>query len=74
MSGVGRSNCRDTNAKIVDLIGQNEKRGGYSVSRELSEIIADWRGRRRSLFEGDGRMIGHAGMCEPVIAAVKRFR
>jgi hypothetical protein len=41
MSGVGRSNCRDTNAEIVDLIGQNEKRGGYSVSRELCEIIVD---------------------------------
>jgi hypothetical protein len=73
MRGVGRSNCRAANAEIVDLIGQNEKLGGYSVSRELSEIIVDWRGTRTSLFEGGGRIIGHTGMCEPAIAAVNRF-
>jgi hypothetical protein len=28
MSGAGRSNCRDTNAEIVYLIGQNWKLGG----------------------------------------------
>jgi hypothetical protein len=40
---------------------------------ELSEIIADWCGRPTSLFEGDNRMAGHAGMGEPAIGAVNRF-
>jgi hypothetical protein len=73
MSGVGRSNCRDTNAEIVYLIDQNEKLGEYSVSMEFSEIIVDWRGRPTSLFEVDGGMVGHGGMCEPAMGAVNRF-
>jgi hypothetical protein len=73
MSGVGRSNCRATNAEIVYLIDENGKLGEYSVSMELSEIIVNWRGRPTSLFEGDGRMSGAVGMCEPEIGGVNRF-
>jgi hypothetical protein len=50
MNGVGRSNCRATDAEIVYLIDQNEKLGGYSVWMELSEIIVDCRGIGRDRF------------------------
>jgi hypothetical protein len=73
MSGAGRSNCRATNAETVYLMDQNEKPGQCPVWRELSEITGDWRGRSTSLFEGDGRMAGHAGMREPAIGVVNRF-
>jgi hypothetical protein len=50
MSGVGRLNCRASNAEIVYFIGKNGKPGKVLLSRELSEIIVDL--CERSRFSG----------------------